>query len=130
MFEMRTDVEHRCGQVALVGRPNVGKSSLLNRLLGQKISIVTHKAQTTRHRILGIHNLPAAQIVFIDTPGIHTAGNALGRYMNQVAHGARTALYKGREPTSHGIYSAPAMPARCRSRPCERVRKPGGLGCW
>ncbi|HXF08294.1 MAG TPA: GTPase Era [Candidatus Acidoferrales bacterium] len=79
---------HRCGRVALVGRPNVGKSSLLNRLLGQKISIVTHKAQTTRHRILGIHNLPGAQIVFIDTPGIHRAGNALGRYMVQVAWGA------------------------------------------
>ena len=78
----------RCGQVALVGRPNVGKSSLLNRLLGQKISIVTHKAQTTRHRILGIHNLPGAQIVFTDTPGIHAADNALGRYMNQTARDA------------------------------------------
>jgi GTP-binding protein Era len=85
---MRTDPEYRCGQVALVGRPNVGKSSLLNRLLGQKISIVTHKAQTTRHRIQGIHNLPGAQIVFIDTPGIHAAGNALGRYMNQAARSA------------------------------------------
>lgn len=81
--------EFRSGFVALVGRPNVGKSSLLNRLLGQKISIVTHKPQTTQQRLLGIHSLPAAQIAFIDTPGIHRLHRrAINRQMNQQALGA------------------------------------------
>jgi GTP-binding protein Era len=88
VVDVVSDPDFRCGTVALVGRPNVGKSSLLNRILGQKISIVTHKAQTTRHRIHGIHTIPGAQIVFIDTPGFHKAGNALGRYMVQKARGA------------------------------------------
>ena len=69
------------GFVAIVGRPNVGKSTLLNRVLGQKIAITTSKPQTTRNRILGIHNLPGAQILFLDTPGIHRARGRLNRYM-------------------------------------------------
>src|SRR4051812_40368604 len=70
------------GFVAIVGQPNVGKSTLTNALVGRKVAIVTSKPQTTRTRILGIVNRPDAQIVLIDTPGIHKDSSALGRQMN------------------------------------------------
>jgi GTP-binding protein Era len=74
----------RCGLVAIVGRPNVGKSTLLNRLVGQKVSITSKKAQTTRHRVMGIHTADAAQFVFVDTPGFQTRhGSTLNRAMNK-----------------------------------------------
>jgi GTP-binding protein Era len=75
--------EFRSGFVAIVGRPNAGKSTLVNRLVGQKIAIVTAKPQTTRNRIQGIVNRPEGQIIFIDTPGLHEADSALGRQMMQ-----------------------------------------------
>src|SRR5437660_12109684 len=71
----------RSGFVTILGRPNAGKSTLLNRLVGQKIAIVTSKPQTTRNRIQGIVTKPQGQIVFIDTPGLHEADSALGRQM-------------------------------------------------
>lgn len=77
--------DHRSGYVAVIGRPNVGKSTLLNRVLGQKIAIVTPKPQTTRDQILGIYTQPNAQILFLDTPGIHKPLNRLGEYMVRVA---------------------------------------------
>jgi len=78
--------DYRCGYVALVGRPNVGKSTLMNRILGQKLSIVTAKPQTTRQRVAGIKTIEQGQIIYIDTPGIHLAARrALNRYMNRIA---------------------------------------------
>jgi GTP-binding protein Era len=79
------EVKHRAGIVALVGRPNVGKSTLMNYLIGDKVSITTPVAQTTRNQIRGIHTMPHAQIVYLDTPGVHHARTALNRYMVDVA---------------------------------------------
>ena len=79
----------RCGLVAIVGKPNVGKSTLLNALVGQKISITSRKAQTTRHRITGMHTQGATQFVFVDTPGFQTIhGNALNKSLNKTVQGA------------------------------------------
>ena len=76
----------RSGMVSVVGRPNVGKSSLVNALVGRKVSIVTRKPQTTRHRIQGVVHRPGAQIVLVDTPGLHLkSGRALNQYLNDTA---------------------------------------------
>lgn len=81
--------EPRSGFVALVGRPNVGKSTLMNHLLGRKVSITSRKPQTTRQRLLGIHTLPEAQIIYVDTPGLHQRmPRELNRYMNRIARAA------------------------------------------
>jgi len=82
---MSESLEH-CGHVAIVGRPNVGKSTLLNRLLGVRLAITSHKAQTTRHAILGIKSFDNGQVIYVDTPGIHErSDNAMNRYLNRAA---------------------------------------------
>jgi GTP-binding protein Era len=81
-------LEHRAGFVVLGGRSNVGKSTLLNRMVGQKVAIVSPRPQTTRRRILGVRNDPGAQFVFVDTPGIHQPGRELNRRMLDIARRA------------------------------------------
>lgn len=81
--------DYRCGYVSIVGRPNVGKSTLLNHILGQKLSITSRKPQTTRHRILGIVSRDNVQVIYVDTPGIHgEERKAINRYMNRAATSA------------------------------------------
>jgi GTPase len=89
LLSAATTAPQRCGLIAIVGKPNVGKSTLLNALVGQKVSITSRKAQTTRHRILGIRSQGATQFVFADTPGFQTRhGTALNRSLNKTVTGA------------------------------------------
>lgn len=90
---MSDNPSHRCGSVAVIGRPNVGKSTLTNALVGAKVSIVSNRPQTTRHRLLGIASFPEGQIVLVDTPGLHREqgrfkASAMSRVMNRAARGS------------------------------------------
>ena len=85
MINENDDNDFKCGFVAVAGRPNVGKSTLINVIVGQELCIVNAKAQTTRNRITAIHTLPHSQIIFVDTPGIHEARNPLNRAMVETA---------------------------------------------
>ncbi|MCR5032167.1 MAG: GTPase Era [Lachnospiraceae bacterium] len=82
---MTEEKKYHAGFVTIIGRPNVGKSTLMNHLIGQKIAITSNKPQTTRHRIQTVYTCDEGQIVFLDTPGIHKAKNKLGEYMDKVA---------------------------------------------
>ncbi len=123
----------RCGYVTILGRPNVGKSTLLNRLIGQKISITSSKPQTTRHRILGINTRDEAQLVYIDTPGLHRGGRrAMNRAMNRAATGAldeadvavfvvEALVWKDEDEDVLGLVKAAGVPAVLVVNKVDRV---------
>ena len=87
-MEQQHAVQHRSGYVAIVGRPNAGKSTLVNKLVGEKVAIISNRPQTTRNRILSILSTDAAQIIFLDTPGLHKPQDKLGEHMVQAAENA------------------------------------------
>ncbi|HEB86341.1 MAG TPA: GTPase Era [Gammaproteobacteria bacterium] len=94
MSKETTENDFRCGYVALAGRPNTGKSTLLNHLLGQKLSITSRKPQTTRQHLFGIKTTKTEQIIYVDTPGIHeNARRAINRYMNRTAYSALDSVH-------------------------------------
>ncbi len=111
---------HRAGFVAVVGRPNVGKSTLMNRFIGEKVAIVSPKPQTTRGRQLGILTRPDAQVIFVDTPGIHEAHDGLGEYM------VETALLAAEDADAIlFMVDVSVMPSRDDETIAQRVRKLG-----
>ena len=129
--------ESRCGRIAIVGRPNVGKSTLLNHLLGRKISITSRKPQTTRHQVLGVKTAGDAQLVFVDTPGLlRRAPKALNRYMNRAAANAigavdaavmvvdRTAWQDGDELVLERLSEAPPATSPAGTSPPTEMPAP------
>jgi len=124
---------HRAGFVSLVGRPNSGKSTLLNRLVGEKLAIVSPRPQTTRNRITGIRNLPGAQVVFVDTPGLHAPAGKLGAFMRQTVERAMEDVdlvcviadvtAPGHpDPETLGMLGAHRGPAYCVLNKTDRLR--------
>lgn len=125
--------DHRAGFVALIGRPNVGKSTLLNRLVGNKLAIVSPRPQTTRNRITGIRNLPGAQIVFVDTPGLGEVGGPLGAFMRATVRRAVTEVdvvcvvvdasaRPDPEPEIEAIARSSPVPVFCVLNKSDRVK--------
>ncbi|MHB1123492.1 MAG: GTPase Era [Ramlibacter sp.] len=131
----------RCGVIAIVGKPNVGKSTLLNALVGQKISITSRKAQTTRHRITGIRTIAATQFIFVDTPGFQTRhSTALNRSLNKTVLGAvgdvdlvLFVVEAGRFTTADEKVLAllkPGLPALLVANKLDEVHRRGDLAPW
>ncbi len=122
---MTASATSHAGMVALVGRPNVGKSTLVNALVGEKVSIVTPKPQTTRHRIVGVLSEPGLQIALVDTPGLHTsAKSALNRVLNETAMSSLSGIDVVLFLVEAGQWRAEDSAALAR---LEKLRMPVGL---
>ena len=139
--EQQAQPPQRCGLIAIVGKPNVGKSTLLNALVGQKISITSRKAQTTRHRITGIRTVGAAQFVFVDTPGFQTKhGTALNRSLNKTVTGAVSDVDLILFVVEAGNFALadakalsllkPGIPALLVANKLDQVHRRGDLAPW
>ena len=138
---MSEGIDTRCGLIAIVGKPNVGKSTLLNALVGQKISITSRKAQTTRHRITGIRTIGPTQFVFVDTPGFQTRhGTALNRALNKTVTGAvadvdlvlfvvEAGRFTPEDAKVLGLF-APAIPVVLVANKLDTVRRRAELAPW
>lgn len=125
MSDIEPTTPSRSGMVALVGRPNVGKSTLVNALVGEKVSIVTPKPQTTRHRIIGVLTTPGLQIALVDTPGLHTSQKtALNRVMNETAVSSLSGIDVVLFIVEAGQWRADDAAALVR---LEKLRMPVGL---
>ena len=127
----------RSGFVTLVGRPNVGKSTLLNPILGTKVSIVSDKPQTTRTQVRGVLNRPDAQIVFVDTPGIHKPRTLLGERLNDIGHRRhrrrRRRVPAWSTPPRRSARATASSPSGCRATPSSwstRSTSPRPTRCW
>jgi GTP-binding protein Era len=120
------DAAHRAGFVALLGPPNAGKSTLMNQLLGQKLAIVTAKPQTTRSRILGIHNIEGAQLLFVDTPGLHESERTLNAALNDAVDEAVRGCDVGVVLVDHTRGWEPLHDALCEK--LARYEKPFVIG--
>jgi GTP-binding protein Era len=139
--EQSPPTPQRCGLIAIVGKPNVGKSTLLNALVGQKISITSRKAQTTRHRITGIRTMGATQFVFVDTPGFQTKhGTALNRSLNKTVTGAVSDVDLILFVVEAGSFTLadakalallkPGIPALLVANKLDEVHRRGDLAPW
>ncbi len=131
----------RCGLIAIVGKPNVGKSTLMNALVGQKISITSRKAQTTRHRITGVRTIDATQFVFVDTPGFQTRhGNALNHALNKTVTGVLSDVDLVLFVVEAGAFSGadakvlellrPGRPVLLVANKLDQVNRRGELAPW
>ncbi len=117
--DMMENQTYHSGFAAIIGRPNVGKSTLMNHLIGEKVAIVSPRPQTTRNRIMGILTKPGFQAVFLDTPGLHAPRNLLGETMIKAANEA----LEGADILLLMMDASDVRP--CRPRHCRKIRKPG-----